>query len=58
MTYNFFMLVILLRFGNSEPSPLKSEILLHTDCVRSSRSAIEQNENPEHLSNLQFDQIA
>lgn len=47
MTYNVFMLVMLLRFGKSEPSPLKSEILLSTDYyVKSSRLVIEKNENP------------
>ena len=43
MTYNLFMPFILLKFGNFEPSPTKSLILLHRVAPSTSVSDLKQN---------------
>ena len=43
MTYNLFMPFILLKFGNFEPSPTKSLILLHRVAPSTTVSDLKQN---------------
>ena len=51
MTYNLFMPFILLKFGNFEPSPTKSLILLHRVAPSTSVSDLKQNSKKKKEKN-------